>query len=45
MPCGWLDAPEDLPNESRSQVALGQPENEVPGNADEAPAGLDEPLL
>ena len=45
MPREWLDAPEDLPNESRSQVALGQLEDEVPGMPNQATTGLEEPLL
>jgi hypothetical protein len=45
MPREWLDAPEDLPNESRSQIALSQLKDEVPGMPDEAPAGLEGPLL
>ena len=45
MPPESLDAPEDLPKESRRQVAFGQLSDEVPGMSDEAPAGLEEPLL
>src|SRR5713101_5706204 len=40
-----LDAPEDLPKESRCQVALGQLEDEVPSVPNEAPAGLEQALL
>jgi hypothetical protein len=40
-----LDAPEDLPKESRSQVALGQLEDEVPRMPDQATTGLEQPLL
>jgi hypothetical protein len=39
MPRESLDAPEDLPKESRSQVALGQLEDEVPGMPDQATTG------
>ena len=45
MPRESLDAPDDLPKERRSQVALGQLEDEVPRMLDEAPAGLEQPLL
>jgi hypothetical protein len=45
MPCEALDAPENLPKETRRQVALRQLEDEVPGMANEPPAGLEEPLL
>src|SRR6266852_5049291 len=45
MPRESLDAPEDLPKESRSQVALGQLEDEVPGMPDQATTGLEQPLL
>jgi hypothetical protein len=34
-----VDAPEDLPKESRSQRALGQPEDEVPGMPDQVTTG------
>jgi hypothetical protein len=34
MPREPLDAPEDLPKETPSQVAFGQLENEVPGMPD-----------
>jgi hypothetical protein len=44
MPRESLDAPDDLPKERRSQVALGQLQDEVPSMPDEAPAGLEEPL-
>src|SRR6266852_5774184 len=40
-----LDAPENLPKESRRQVALRQLQDEVSGMADEPPAGLEQPLL
>ena len=40
-----LDAPENLPKERRRQVALGQLQDEVPSMPDEAPAGLEHPLL
>ena len=45
MPRESLDAPENLPKESRRQVALGQPQDEVPGVPNEAPAGLEQPRL
>jgi len=34
MPPESLDAPEDLPKESRRQVAFGQLPDEVPGMSD-----------
>ena len=40
-----LDAPENLPKQALRQVAFGQLEDEVSGMPDEAPAGLEEPLL
>jgi hypothetical protein len=39
MPRESLDAPENLPKGSRSQVALGQLRDEVPGMPDQAAAG------
>lgn len=45
MPHESLDAPDNLPKETACQVALGQIEDEVPGMPDEAPVGLEEPLL
>ena len=49
MPRESLDAPENLPKERRRQGALGQAlgqlEDEVAGMSDEAPAGLEQPLL
>jgi hypothetical protein len=45
MPRESLDAPEDLPTQALRQVAFGQLEDTVPRRPDEAPAGLDEPLL
>jgi hypothetical protein len=45
VPRESLDAPEDLPKQIRCQVALGQLEDEVPRMPDEAPAGLEQPLL
>ena len=45
VPRKSLDPPEDLPKERRSQEALSQLQDEVPGMPDEAPAGLDQPLL
>ena len=45
MPREPLDAPEDLPKEASGQVTFGQLEDEVPGVPNEAPAGLEQPLL
>src|SRR5262245_51611258 len=45
MPRESLDAPENLPEEAPGQVALGQLEDEVSGVPNEAPAGLEQPLL
>jgi hypothetical protein len=45
VPRESLDAAEDLPKESRRQGELGQLEHEVPGMPDEAPAGLEQPML
>jgi hypothetical protein len=45
MPRESLDALENLPKERRCQVALGQLHDEVPRMPDEAPAGLEQPLL
>ena len=45
MPRESLDAPEDLPKETPCQRAFGKLEDEVPGMPDEAPAGLEQPLL
>jgi hypothetical protein len=45
MPGEPLDAPEDLPKEGPGQVTLGKLEHEVPRMPDQAPAGLEEPLL
>jgi hypothetical protein len=45
MPRESLDAPEDLSEQAPCQVALGELEDEVPGMPDEAPAGLEQPLL
>jgi len=45
MPREALDAPDDLPKQALCQVALGQLEHEVPGMPDQAPAGLEQPLL
>ncbi len=45
MPGEPLDAPEDLPKEGSGQVTLGKLEHEVPRMPDQAPAGLEEPLL
>ena len=45
MPRGSLDAPEDLAKERWCQMAFGQLQNEVSGVSNEAPAGVEEPLL
>jgi len=45
MPREPLDTPEDLPKEALRQGAFGQLEDEVPSMPDEAPAGLEQPLL
>ena len=45
MPCQPLDAPENLSKEAPRQAALGQQEDEVPRMPDQAPAGLEQPLL
>lgn len=45
MPRESLDPPEDLPKEAPRQAAFGQLQDVVPGMSDEAPAGLEEPLL
>ncbi len=45
MPRESVDAPENLPKESPRQVAFGKREDEVSRMPDEAPAGLEEPLL
>ncbi len=45
VPCESLDASENLPKEGPRQVAFGQLQEEVPGMPNEAPAGLEEPLL
>ena len=45
MPRESLDAPENLPKKRRRQVAFGKLEDEVPSMPDEAPPGLEEPLL
>jgi hypothetical protein len=45
MPRESLDALENLPKEAPGQVALGQLEDKVPRMPDEAPAGLEQPLL
>ena len=45
MPRESLDASENLPKEFPRQVALGELEHEVPGMADQASTGLEEPLL
>jgi hypothetical protein len=45
VPRESFDAPENLPQETPRQVALGQLQDEVSRMPDEAPAGLDQPLL
>ena len=40
-----LDAPDNLLKEAPGQVAFGKLEDVVPGMPDEAPAGLEQPLL
>jgi hypothetical protein len=45
VPRESLDAPEDLSKQALCQVAFGKLEDEVPRMADEAPAGLEQPLL
>src|SRR5574337_501946 len=45
MPCESLDAPEDLLKEAPRQMTFGKLEDKVPGMPDEAPAGLEHPLL
>src|SRR5437867_6991507 len=45
VPCESLDAPDNLPKKSRRQVALRQLQDEVPRMSNEAPAGLEHPLL
>ena len=45
MPRESLDAAEDLPEGALSQVAFGELEDVVQRTSDEAPAGLEHPLL
>ena len=45
LPGEPFDAPEDLLKERPGQVTLGKLEHEVPRMPDQAPAGLEEPLL
>ena len=45
MPRESLDAPENLPKESRRQVALGQLKDEGASALKKAPAGLEQSLL
>ena len=45
MPRESLDAPGNLPKEFPRQVALSELEHKVPGMADQASTGLEEPLL
>ncbi len=45
VPRESLDAPEDLPKEGPRQMALGKLQDEVPDMPDEAPTGLEHPLL
>jgi hypothetical protein len=44
MPRESLDAPENLPEQARRQVALGELQDEVPDMLDQASAGLEESL-
>jgi hypothetical protein len=41
MPCEPLNAPDHPRKQALSQLALGQPQDEVPGMSDEASAGLE----
>src|SRR6516165_3722801 len=45
VPRESLDAPKNLPEQARRQVALGELQDEVPGMPDEASAGLEQSLL
>ena len=45
MPPESLDAGDSLAEQEPCQVTLRKLQREVPGMADEAPAGLEEPLL
>jgi hypothetical protein len=45
MPRQPLDAPENLPKQWPCQVAFRKLQREVPGMPDQAPAGLEQPLL
>ena len=45
MPREPFDALDDLRKEALSQLAFGQLQDEVPGMPNEAPPGLEEPLL
>jgi hypothetical protein len=45
MPPESLDAPENLSKQACCQVALGELQDEVPGVPDQAPTGLEQPLL
>jgi hypothetical protein len=45
VPRESFDPPEHLPKESRRQVAFGQLQEEASGVSDEAPVGLEQPLL
>jgi hypothetical protein len=45
VPRESLDAPENLPEQARRQVALGELQDEVPGVPNQAAAGLEESLL
>lgn len=45
MPRESLDAPENVPKEHPSQVALGEPDDEIPRMPGEAPVGLEQPLF
>src|SRR6266513_4639409 len=45
MPRAPPDSADDLRKQTLSQLVFGQLNNEVPGMSNEAPAGLEEPLL
>lgn len=45
MPGESLNAPENVPKEAPGQVTFGELQGEIPGIPDEAPAGLEQPLL
>lgn len=45
MPGVSFDAPENLQEQAPCQVAIGQPQDEVPSVSDELPADLEESPL